>query len=376
VIPPRRALFLFWGRRGPMARLALEIANLTPLDVGADVTVSVSTSNEQIRAFAAAPDQNKIFRVATFVHSPGFLAGAWRVPALAAQISDHIRTNGTELVVNMMPHVWTPFIIGAVQAAGAQYVTIVHDAEVHPGDYRTRIAKPILDMELRRADRVLALSRHVAARVTSLGLVGPTRIGVVFHPDITSAPAASPIGLPQGLTANAPLRLLFLGRIMHYKGLDLFIEAMVLLRQRGRTIAVAVCGEGDLGDNAAVLARLGANVDNRWVSDADLVEVIGRTDCLVLSHREASQSGLIALAHGSGLPVVVTPVGGLVEQIIVDQTGIVAVAVTAVALADAIERLYTEPGLHAAITDGIARTRSDRSVSAFVRACLLEGGFH
>ena len=42
---------------------------------------------------------------------------------------------------------------------------------------------------------------------------------------------------------------------------------------------------------------------------------LSQYDCMVLSNIEASQSGVVALAHGFGMPVVATPVGGLTEQI-------------------------------------------------------------
>jgi glycosyltransferase involved in cell wall biosynthesis len=56
-----------------------------------------------------------------------------------------------------------------------------------------------------------------------------------------------------------------------------------------------------------------------------------------------------------GVPVVVTPVGGLREQVIAGETGLVAAEVTARALADAILTLCTDGALYARCREGATR---------------------
>lgn len=82
---------------------------------------------------------------------------------------------------------------------------------------------------------------------------------------------------------------------------------------------------------------------------------------MVLPYVEASQSGVVEAAFAAALPSVVTPVGGLAEQIENGVTGLVAGAVDATALADAIERLVTDPELYEACSAGAHRAATSQS---------------
>jgi glycosyltransferase involved in cell wall biosynthesis len=347
-----------------MSRLALDIAALGGTETRPKAHVSIARSNEIFGQFGT-----EVFAVKTFSESLGALASAWRIGLLRKTLSTYIKANEIDCVINLMPHVWTPYMIGTIKVAGAQYMTVVHDAQVHPGDYRTGIAKSFLDQETRRADRVLTLSHYVANQLVDLHLCERDRINVLFHPDLHYG---DPLPSRRAMDRRA-LRLLFLGRIMPYKGLELFADTIEILRREGHPVEVGVFGEGALGETAKRLAAMGAEIQNRWISDRDVADIIARYDVMVLSHLEASQSGVVSLAHGAGMPVVATPVGALMEQLGGGRTGIVAAAVSAQALSDSLRRLIEEPTLYQSLADAIVRSQHERSIAAFVDACLRAG---
>jgi len=64
-----------------------------------------------------------------------------------------------------------------------------------------------------------------------------------------------------------------------------------------------------------------------------------------LPYGEASQSGVAASAYAAGRPVVATPVGGLVEQVVHGTTGLLAQDLSAEALADEVAALVDSPVL-------------------------------
>ncbi len=129
-------------------------------------------------------------------------------------------------------------------------------------------------------------------------------------------------------------------------------------------------GEGALGACGPRLQAMGAHVVNRWISESEISEQFSRYHAVVLSHIEASQSGVAATALGAGLPLIATPVGGLVEQIEVGQTGLIAERVDAQALADAVERLMLNEGLYTHMVTCIAESSGARSVETFVEKCV------
>ena len=113
-----------------------------------------------------------------------------------------------------------------------------------------------------------------------------------------------------------------------------------------------MAGEGDAEALAPGLSALpGVEVRSGWLGEAEMARLIAGADAVVLPYREASQSGVAPLAHGFGVPVVATPVGGLAEQLHDGVDGILTRAVTAEALAETMARLC-DPGRHAALAQG------------------------
>lgn len=354
-----RILFLYWGRRGAMTPFAYQAA-LTDLD-DVETLFSISRQNERFEQFRLLGE--RLLPVDTFRRGYGALTELWRVPGLRAMLTRRIRRDRIDAVVNLMPHVWTPLVAGAVKRAGARFVTIVHDAERHPGD-RTGL---VLDWQLREmahADAVVTLSRAVAERLGERYPMAAGRIETLFHPDFAHEDGTGPHQSPRG----GPFRLLFFGRVMHYKGLGLLVETLERLKARGLDVRLGFFGEGDISQYRSRLEALDAEIVNRWLGEDEIAPIFARHDALVLSHTSASQSGVAALAAGGGLPIVATPVGGLVEQLADGRIGLLAREVSSEALADAIGRLVTEPDLYRSIVASAAADRDARSMRRFMQA--------
>jgi glycosyltransferase involved in cell wall biosynthesis len=201
----------------------------------------------------------------------------------------------------------------------------------------------------------------VARALVASGRVPDQRIDTLFHPDLHYC-----TGRPLATDDRAPLRILFFGRILPYKGLPLFAEALELLARRGVPVTAAVYGVGDLGVSFKRLRALGVKIENRWIGDGEVSTILAQYDVMVLSHTSASQSGVAAAALGAGLPVVATPVGGIVDQIDHERTGLLAARIDAEALADAIERLAKDRAMLRALRDQIRCRRNERSMAAFL----------
>jgi glycosyltransferase involved in cell wall biosynthesis len=188
-------------------------------------------------------------------------------------------------------------------AAGCRrghYALTVHDLERHPGD-----------APMNRRQRTLWR-----------GLV--RWAGLIFvHGDVlrerliaTERPHGQVVVIPHGtdgpLVAPLPVRpsLLLFGRLTAYKGLDTLLTAMPMVWARAPETRLLIAGEGDIEphpvlDDGRVLVR------NEHVPDADVPELFGAATCVVLPYREASQSGVAAVAKRHGRPIVATNVGAL-----------------------------------------------------------------
>jgi glycosyltransferase involved in cell wall biosynthesis len=86
-------------------------------------------------------------------------------------------------------------------------------------------------------------------------------------------------------------------------------------------------------------------------------------DLAVLPYQEASQSGVLPIAGHLGLPSLVTPVGGLLEQVEQGRLGFVATDVSARGLATAIKRIFAEPESYRLMSENLLRSGADRQWS-------------
>jgi glycosyltransferase involved in cell wall biosynthesis len=233
------------------------------------------------------------------------------------------------------------------------YAVIVHDAKPHPGDPTGLVYKWVL-IDAGAADTVVTLGGFVRNELIRRGVASPERIKTVFMPDIVF-PGARPhtAAKVRRREAGPPLRVLYFGRMMQYKGLPLFVEAMERLIAGGVPVEISVCGEGHMDGMSMRLANLGAVVINRWLTDDEVGQLLACHDVVVLTHVEASQSGVISAAMGAGLPVVTTPAGGLAEQVRPRGIGLVSDSIDAQSVADCVGALALDCSLYNAIVDRI-----------------------
>jgi glycosyltransferase involved in cell wall biosynthesis len=120
----------------------------------------------------------------------------------------------------------------------------------------------------------------------------------------------------------APVRLLYLGLIRPFKGVEDLVEAFSGLdrgqAERFRLTIVGETWEGWTAPAQAIArsphADLIERVD-RYVTDAELSAYFAVADAVVLPYHRSSASGPLQIAMSAGLPVVVTAVGGLVEAV-------------------------------------------------------------
>lgn len=115
------------------------------------------------------------------------------------------------------------------------------------------------------------------------------------------------------------IELLYVGRLLNYKGIEDLIKAVSFVRKRGRNVRLNIVGKGaeSYEDNLKRLVRT-AKLDNSvkfhgWKSPSEVRKWMAGASCLVVpSHREAF--GLVALEGMiMGTPVIASNAGGLLE---------------------------------------------------------------
>jgi glycosyltransferase involved in cell wall biosynthesis len=341
-----RLLIWYWGRRGAGGQLTLSLAEA--LARRPDTALALSLSRQADLLAETAALGLPIEAVHTYNGAAGFLLGLPRVPSLARRLVAQARAHRAEAVVSVMTHLWTPLVAPALRRAGIPFVPLVHDAVPRPGEFGLWWGWQ-LHRELDAAAMAVALSGAVEAVIRARRPGLPVaRLPLGAHLPAEALRAAAPTG--------AAGDFLFFGRFRAYKGLDLLRDAFRLLRGRRPEVRLRVVGEGDAEALAPGLSALeGVRVEPRWVAEADIPPLLATAGALVLPYREASQSGVVSLAHALGVPVVATPVGGLAEQVADGVDGAVAATAEPAALAEAMARLC-DPAERDRLAAGARRT--------------------
>jgi glycosyltransferase involved in cell wall biosynthesis len=113
--------------------------------------------------------------------------------------------------------------------------------------------------------------------------------------------------------------MLFFGLVREYKGLDLLLDAMQLVKDQLPNLRLLIAGEfyEDERKYREQIKRNGLTerviVRNEFVPDADLRKYFGAANLIVQPYKSATQSGVTQVAFHFEKPILVTNVGGLGE---------------------------------------------------------------
>lgn len=219
-----------------------------------------------------------------------------------------------------------------------------------------RLSKRLFDrivprLTLRQASRIIALTRHEASHLESLGL-RRERIAVIPNGVDVAEFGDLPLRRPRHEGATA----LFVGRLdPAQKGLEPLIEALALLPPSAG-LRLRLVGE-DWG-GAPLVRRLSAalRVEDRIdvvgpVSRPQLLDEYARADLLVLPSLFEPFGIVLLEAMAAGLPVVASRVGGIPEVVVDGETGLLVEPGNPEDLASALLRLASDPDLRARMGD-------------------------
>jgi glycosyltransferase involved in cell wall biosynthesis len=158
------------------------------------------------------------------------------------------------------------------------------------------------------------------------------------------------------------------------KGIDVFLRALALLRDRGIDFRATLVGGGSLLDNHRRLATQ-LNLDRHVLLTGNVSDVMPyyvRADAYVLPSL-AEQSGSLALIESmqAGLPSIVSSCDGLPEDVRDGETGLLVAPGDVKALARALARVAGDPALRAQM-GAAARALFDEKFSADAMAADLD----
>jgi len=266
---------------------------------------------------------------------------AWRasVAALNAVAPVEARRFRPELVLN--GHIVTSPAAWAIsRTMGVPFAQYLYSDEIR---HRPRLTS----FAVRRARASLAISSHTADLARAAGAPAARLYRVPVGVDLPADHVREPAKRPTFVTV-ARLE-------QRYKGHDVMIRALPLIRDRVPDVEWIVAGDGSLrGELEQLAASTGVQDSIRFlgrVSDAerdallDSAHVFSMPSRLPPGGRGGEGFGIACLeASAHGIPVVAGNVGGMPDAVLHGQTGV----------------LVDDPGDHRAVGDAIAELLLDR----------------
>jgi sugar transferase (PEP-CTERM/EpsH1 system associated) len=267
-------------------------------------------------------------------------------------------------------HAWGTLIEGLLAARLARVRTVVH------GEHGTLQLRPYQRWLQRRSwaavDKVLSVSSRLAERMSSetgfpLGRIATIRNGV----DLTRFGRTSRTDARAALgLASDGLVIGTMGRLVPVKDHASLIKATRRLRDEGLSLTVLIAGEGPLrGELEAATVSSGLNDTIKFLGHrADPDVVVAALDVYVLSSVSEGLPNTLLEAMATGVPAVVTRVGGVDEVVEDGTTGFLVPPSDPVALAQALAVLLRDEASRRKMgSDARARAESEFALAGMLR---------
>ena len=190
----------------------------------------------------------------------------------------------------------------------------------------------------RHVDAINLINGDIAAELDAMGLRRPQRSRIPNGIDVRPAIERSGI--------HRPKRLMWTGRFVHQKGLDLLIDALARIGPLSDRYTIDLHGDGPLRQSLAEradAAGLGHVVRFSGVLDKNDVRAkLAMADGFLLPSRYEGMSNSALEAMEAGLPVLCTSCGGI-DVAVQEGAGWVCAAGDVISLATALETMLSAP---------------------------------
>ena len=276
-------------------------------------------------------------RLARFVLSPLQLAAA-------------IARHGVELVhintsLNAKSFWRDVAYVAAAKICGARVLYQVHGGGWDEFEKKGGVFAPLMRRMLRWPDAIVVLSRE---QLEAFRRAAPAQVIEIVPNGIDCAPYARYNRAPAAADqpADAPLRLIYIGRLVPGKGLLETIEALRLARSRGVNARLVIAGNGPEEPRLRQYAReAGLTREVSFVGAAygdHKAQLLAEADALALaSYTEGLPYSLLE-AMAAGVVPIVTPVGAIPDVVTEGEHGLLVAPRDAGAIAQAITRLAAD----------------------------------
>lgn len=234
---------------------------------------------------------------------------------LIAYVIRH-RPQVTHLIGLLEPALLCGVIDGLLlRCFSGRYVLTVHDLQPH--DHHTKWDSFVYGLSFRIAETLVVHTPRMGQQLVERYGVDAKRIVVMQH---GIEPQRREAAVQDRPTTGDPLKILFFGKVLRYKGVDLLLSALENFPVPFElTIAGAASEDALRNELRAQIAAHPQRDRITWtdgfIPEAQIAPLFGAADVLLLPYRHIDQSGILFQSLRFGVPIVASRVGSLADYV-------------------------------------------------------------
>lgn len=277
-------------------------------------------------------------------------ARLWGAFWAAAKEIRHARKNGERVLISAQD----PFLTGSMAFVLSRLLNTPYEVQEHADFFSGAWAREAVAHRLwtriglaviRRANHVRVVSDRIRSQLMARG-ISENRITVIpVAQNVATLLARTPRSWPSTPTIIVPCRF------VKQKGLDVLIDALKIVADKGHAFHVRMVGEGAEGPRLATRAEeqgIRSHISFEHWNDSEALW--SDADLFVLSSNYEGWGRTIVEAMAAGIPIVTTDVGCVGSFFRTETDGIVVKSGDTHALAAAIEHILTDAPLRQRVT--------------------------
>ena len=208
------------------------------------------------------------------------------------------KTNSKKIVlISHSFHPWNYIVLRIAKKLKVKSVSTIHDLISHQGE-KSHLTEFIQNKCISLSDQCIFLSHNELQKAKKKTLA---KSKVLFHPILKSNKINK-------LKYKSPIKVLFMGRLKAYKGIDNLLKTI----EHHPSIHFTIAGDGMLKN---IPTRDNLNIINRHLSYSEMEDLMCEHHYLILPYKEISQSGILAYGIACEINLILSDLPGLKEQL-------------------------------------------------------------